>query len=69
MCGIPLALVVPTESLRAIKLAVAGAEDLLWEQAREVESSAFKGTWGSPDNLHALETAVKKTSAGRRPKA
>eukprot|EP00624_Nannochloropsis_granulata_P005885 evm.model.NODE_41946_length_18123_cov_25.350328.4 len=48
-----------TEALRAIKVGVA-AEDLGWEQAREVETYAFRTTWGSPANKHALATAKKR---------
>jgi len=52
-----------TEALRAIKVGVA-AEDLGWEQAREVETFAFRTTWGSPANKHALATAKKKIRGG-----
>ena len=55
-----------TESLRAIKLGVAGADDLMWDKAREVETEAFKSTWGSPANIHALTTAKEKIAADKK---
>ena len=54
-----------SESLRAIKTGVAAAEDLPWDRAMEVETLAFRSTWGSPANKHALATAKDKIAAAK----
>lgn len=41
-------------------MAVAGADDLTYSKAWEVESDVFEGVWASPANLHALKTASEK---------
>lgn len=52
-----------TEALRSIKLGVAAADDLEWDRARDVETDAFRITWGSDANKHALQTAKEKIAA------
>lgn len=46
-----------TEALRSIKMGVAAADDLEWDRARDVETDAFRLTWGSEANKHALQSA------------
>ena len=52
-----------TEALRSIKMGVAAADDLGWDAARDVETDAFRLTWGSEANKHALQTARDRIQA------
>lgn len=53
-----------TEALRSIKIGVAAGDDLEWDRARDVETDAFRLTWGSEANKHALATAKEKIAKG-----
>lgn len=52
-----------TEALRSIKMGVAAADDLGWDAARDVETDAFRLTWGSEANKHALKTARERIAS------
>lgn len=52
-----------TEALRSIKMGVAAADDLGWDAARDVETDAFRLTWGSDANKHALQTARERIAS------